>query len=231
MGPIGVRSHLIPFMPGQPTLDDHKVGPVSAANFGSAGILVISWAYILMMGADGLTKASKMAILNANYIATRLSDSFPLLYRCANGRVAHECILDPRALTNRVGITVEDIAKRLIDYGFHAPTISFPVAGTLMIEPTESESKAELDRFCNAMISIRQEIEQVAIGAMDAVNNPLKNAPHTVADLVDEEWKHTYSRSDACFPAGTSKQDKYWSPVNRIDNIQGDRAPICALCS
>ena len=231
MGPIGLRNHLIPFIPGQPHLPDQSVGPVAAAPLGSASILVISWAYILMMGAEGLADATKAAILNANYIAARLSESYPLLYRGPKGRVAHECILDPRALETSANVTVEDIAKRLIDYGFHAPTISFPVPGTLMIEPTESESKAELDRFCDAMIQIRQEIEAIATGQMDKINNPLKNAPHTVFDLADDVWDHPYSRADGCFPPGSAKQDKYWSPVNRVDNVQGDRVPICTLCS
>ena len=231
MGPIGLRQHLVPFVPGQPHLPDQQVGPVSAAPLGSAGILVISWAYILMMGGDGLTAATKAAILNANYIAARLDRFYPLLYRSPNGRVAHECIVDPRTFGAAANVTVEDIAKRLIDFGFHAPTVSFPVAGTLMIEPTESESQAELDRFCDALIHIRQEIDQIAAGRMDKVNNPIKNAPHTVFDLADEVWDRPYTRIEGCFPAGTERQDKYWSPVNRIDNVHGDRVPICTLCS
>ena len=231
MGPIGLRQHLVPFVPGQPHLPDQQVGPVSAAPLGSAGILVISWAYILMMGGDRLTAATKAAILNANYIAARLDRFYPLLYRSPNGRVAHECIVDPRTFGAAANVTVEDIAKRLIDFGFHAPTVSFPVAGTLMIEPTESESQAELDRFCDALIHIRQEIDQIAAGRMDKVNNPIKNAPHTVFDLADEVWDRPYTRIEGCFPAGTERQDKYWSPVNRIDNVHGDRVPICTLCS
>ncbi|HET9714901.1 MAG TPA: aminomethyl-transferring glycine dehydrogenase [Pseudolabrys sp.] len=230
MGPIGVRSHLAPFLPGHPGWPDGPsiVGPVSAAPYGSASILVISWLYCLMMGTPGLTSATEIAILNANYIAKRLEPYYPLLYKGANGRVAHECIIDVRPLKNSAGITVDDIAKRLVDYGFHAPTMSFPVAGTLMIEPTESESKAELDRFCDAMIGIRKEIEAIERGLAPRENNLLKNAPHTVLDLADDHWQRPYSRAQACFPAGVVPAQKYWPPVNRIDNAYGDRNLVCS---
>ncbi len=230
MGPIGVKAHLAAFLPGHPARPDlpSNVGPVSAAPFGSASILPISWAYILMMGGDGLTRATQFAILNANYIAKRLENYYPLLFHGRQGRVAHECILDTRALKDATGITVDDIAKRLIDYGFHAPTMSFPVAGTLMIEPTESESKAELDRFCDAMIAIRAEIGAIESGRMDRTNNPLRNAPHTAFDLADDNWKRPYPRSVGCFPAASSRQDKYWCPVNRVDNAYGDRNLVCS---
>jgi len=229
MGPIGVRAHLAPFLPGHPELDGDTspVGPVSAAPYGSSSILPISYAYILMMGADGLTEATRIAILNANYIATRLHPHFPVLYRNHNGRVAHECIVDPRPLKDLCGVSVDDIAKRLIDYGFHAPTMSFPVPGTLMIEPTESESQYELDRFCDAMIHIRAEIADVEQGRFTIEASPLRHAPHTVHDLVDAEWNRAYSREEACFPKGVSRMDKYWCPVSRVDNVYGDRNLIC----
>ena len=230
MGPIGVKGHLAPFLPGHPEWQDGPsiVGPISAAPYGSASILVIPWLYCLMMGSCGLTAATEVAILNANYIAKRLEPYYPLLYKGTNGRVAHECIIDVRPLKNSTGVSVEDIAKRLIDYGFHAPTMSFPVAGTFMIEPTESESKAELDRFCDAMIAIRKEIESIEQGHTPKESNPLKNAPHTVLDLADDHWQRPYSRSQACFPTGVEPRDKYWSPVNRIDNAYGDRNLICS---
>jgi len=231
MGPIGVKAHLAPFLPGHPTIDGAEpraVGPVSAAPFGSASILTISYIYILMMGGEGLTRASEIAILNANYIATKLDQHFPVLYRNAKGRVAHECIVDPRPLKVSSGVTVDDIAKRLIDYGFHAPTMSFPVPGTLMIEPTESESKAELDRFCDAMIAIRREIAEIENGRWKVEASPLRHAPHTVHDIADDEWRRAYSRAEGCFPAGTSRTDKYWSPVGRVDNVYGDRNLICS---
>ncbi|HKS86373.1 MAG TPA: aminomethyl-transferring glycine dehydrogenase, partial [Pseudolabrys sp.] len=230
MGPIGVKAHLAPFLPGHPEWRDGPsvVGPVSAAPYGSASILVIPWLYCLMMGASGLTAASEIAILNANYIAKRLEPYYPLLYKGTNGRVAHECIIDVRPLKTSAGVSVDDIAKRLIDYGFHAPTMSFPVAGTLMIEPTESESKAELDRFCDAMIAIRKEIEAIEHGHAPKESNLLKNAPHTVLDLADDHWQRPYSRSQACFPAGVAPGHKYWSPVNRIDNAYGDRNLMCS---
>ena len=231
MGPIGVRAHLKPFLPGNPTADGAKpgtVGPVSAAPFGSASILSISYIYILMMGGEGLTRATEIAILNANYIAARLDPHFPVLYRNARGRVAHECIIDPRPLKASSGVTVDDIAKRLIDYGFHAPTMSFPVPGTLMIEPTESESRAELDRFCDAMIAIRREIAEIEAGRWKVEASPLRHAPHTVHDIADDAWQRAYSRVEGCFPNGTSRTDKYWSPVGRVDNVYGDRHLVCS---
>ena len=228
MGPIGVKAHLAPYLPSHPQLSDKPspVGPVSAAPYGSASILTIAWAYMLLMGGEGLTEATKAAILNANYIACRLQPHYPLLFRGRNNRVAHECIIDVRPFKETAGISVDDIAKRLIDYGFHAPTMSFPVAGTLMIEPTESELKAEIDRFCRAMIAIRQEIREIEAGRMSKSDNPLKNAPHTAFDLIDEEWKRPYSRMLGCYPAGLDG-DKYWCPVNRIDNAYGDRHLVC----
>jgi glycine dehydrogenase len=204
------------------------IGPVSAAPYGSASILTISYIYILMMGGSGLTRATEIAVLNANYIATRLDAHFPVLYRNAKGRVAHECIVDPRPLKTSSGVTVDDIAKRLIDYGFHAPTMSFPVPGTLMIEPTESESKAEIDRFCAAMIAIRREIAEIESGRWKVEASPLRHAPHTVHDIADDEWKRAYSRSEGCFPAGSSRTDKYWCPVGRVDNVYGDRNLVCS---
>jgi glycine dehydrogenase len=231
MGPIGVKAHLAPFLPGHPVTDGAKppaVGPVSAAPFGSASILSISYIYILMMGGEGLTRATEIAILNANYIAARLQPHFPVLYRNARGRVAHECIVDPRPLKASSGVTVDDIAKRLIDYGFHAPTMSFPVPGTLMIEPTESESRAELDRFCEAMIAIRREIAEIEAGRWKVEASPLRHAPHTVHDIADDAWTRAYSRAEGCFPAGTSRTDKYWSPVGRVDNVYGDRNLVCS---
>lgn len=225
MGPIGVKAHLAPFLPGHPETDTPG-GAVSAAPFGSASILPISWSYCLMMGGEGLTQATKVAILNANYIATRLKGAYDVLYKSAKGRVAHECIIDTRPLVESADVTVDDIAKRLIDCGFHAPTMSWPVAGTLMIEPTESETKAELDRFCDAMLAIREEARAIEEGRMDRVNNPLKNAPHTVEDLVGE-WNRPYSREQACFPPGAFRVDKYWSSVNRVDNVHGDRNLVC----
>ncbi len=229
MGPIGVKAHLAPFLPGHPSLDGGKsaVGPVSAAAFGSSSILPISYAYILMMGGDGLKLATEVAILSANYMAARLHPYFPVLFRNHNGRVAHECIIDPRPLKDLCGVTVDDIAKRLIDFGFHAPTMSFPVPGTLMIEPTESEAKVELDRFCDAMIAIRNEITEVQNGRFAIEQSPLRNAPHTVHDLVDAEWNRPYSREEGVFPTGSSRNDKYWSPVGRVDNVYGDRNLIC----
>ena len=225
MGPIGVKAHLAPFLPGHPQTGG-ETGPVSAAPFGSAAILPISWAYCLMMGGEGLTQATKVAILNGNYIAKRLEGAYDVLFKGSSGRVAHECILDTRPFDESAHITVDDIAKRLIDNGFHAPTMSWPVAGTLMVEPTESETKAELDRFCNAMLDIRAEIEAVEKGEIDAENNPLKRAPHTVEDLVGE-WDRPYSREQGCYPAGAFRVDKYWAPVNRVDNVYGDRHLIC----
>ena len=229
MGPIGVKAHLKPFLPGHPACGgEATVGPVSAAPYGSASILTISYIYMLMMGGEGLTRATEIAILNANYIAARLDPHFPVLYRNESGRVAHECIVDPRALKTGCGVSVDDIAKRLIDYGFHAPTMSFPVPGTLMIEPTESESKAELDRFCEAMIAIRREIGDVDAGRWRVEDSPLRHAPHTVHDIADDAWARPYSRAEGCFPAGTSRTDKYWSPVGRVDNVHGDRNLVCS---
>ncbi len=231
MGPIGVKAHLAPFLPGHPATDGatpHPVGPVSAAPFGSASILSISYIYMLMMGGEGLTRATEIAILNANYIAARLDAHFPVLYRNAKGRVAHECIVDPRGFKQSCGVTVDDIAKRLIDYGFHAPTMSFPVPGTLMIEPTESESKAEIDRFCDAMIAIRREISEIEQGRLTVEASPLRHAPHTVHDIADDNWTRAYSRAEGCFPAGSSRTDKYWSPVGRVDNVYGDRNLVCS---
>lgn len=231
MGPIGVKKHLAPYLPGHPATDGatpHPVGPVSAAPFGSASILTISYIYILMMGGEGLKRATEIAILNANYIAARLQPHFPVLYRNARGRVAHECIIDPRPLKATSGVTVDDIAKRLIDFGFHAPTMSFPVPGTLMIEPTESESKHEIDRFCDAMIAIRLEIAEIESGRWKVEASPLRHAPHTVHDIADDAWNRAYSRVEGCFPAGSSRTDKYWSPVGRVDNVYGDRNLVCS---
>ena len=258
VGPVAVRGHLAAFLPGRAVPGEVPgprepgnsrdagspgVGPVAAAPYGSAGILPISWAYIRMMGADGLRRATQVAILSANYIAARLAPHYPVLYTGRGGLVAHECIIDLRPITRDTGVTVEDVAKRLIDYGFHAPTMSFPVAGTLMVEPTESEDLAELDRFCAAMIAIRQEIAQVAAGEYDAQDNPLRNAPHTAAMLLATDWKHPYEREQAAFPvlantglantglANTGpgdKRAKYWPPVRRIDQAYGDRHLVCA---
>jgi glycine dehydrogenase len=227
VGPLGVRKHLAPFLPGEPA-GGSPVGPVSAAPFGSASILPISWAYTLLMGSEGLTQATQVAILNANYIAKRLEKDYPVLYKNQRGRVAHECILDTRPLKDSAGVTVDDIAKRLIDYGFHAPTMSFPVAGTLMIEPTESESKAEIDRFCDAMIAIRAEIRVIEEGVHNVADSPLRYAPHTVFDLADDLWDRRYTRAQGCFPPSSRKNDKYWAPVNRIDNAYGDRNLFCS---
>jgi glycine dehydrogenase len=229
MGPIGVKAHLTPFLPGHPALEAASgVGAVSAAPYGSASILTISYVYILMMKGEGLKRATETAILNANYIAARLDGHFPVLYRNAKGRVAHECIVDPRAFKTSCGVTVDDIAKRLIDYGFHAPTMSFPVPGTLMIEPTESESKAELDRFCEAMIAIRREIAEIEGGRFKVEASPLRHAPHTVHDIADDGWQRAYGRAEGCFPPGTSRMDKYWCPVGRVDNVYGDRNLVCS---
>ncbi|MBR9842955.1 MAG: aminomethyl-transferring glycine dehydrogenase [Rhodobacteraceae bacterium] len=219
MGPIGVKAHLVPHLP-------EKAGAVSAAPVGSGSILPISWAYVLLMGGEGLTQATRVAILNANYIAKRLEGAYEVLYKGPTGRVAHECIIDTRPFDESAGVTVDDIAKRLMDCGFHAPTMSWPVAGTLMIEPTESETKAEIDRFCDAMLAIRAEIREIEEGRMDAENNPLKHAPHTTQDLVGD-WDRPYSREQGCFPPGSFRVDKYWPPVNRVDNAYGDRNLVC----
>ena len=223
VGPVAALAHLAPFLPGAA-----EGRPVAAAPYGSAGILPISWAYIKMMGADGLREATQVAILSANYVARRLTEHFPVLYTGRGGLVAHECILDLRPITAETGITAEDVAKRLIDYGFHAPTMSFPVAGTLMVEPTESEDLAELDRFCDAMIAIRHEIALVASGGYDPADNPLKNAQHTASMLISEDWKHSYGRETAAYPAGGDRRAKYWPPVRRIDQAYGDRNLMCA---
>ncbi len=231
IGPIGVAEHLAPFLPNHPLRKDAGpetgVGPVAAAPFGSAMILPISYAYIRMMGAGGLTRATEVAILNANYVAARLRAHYPILYTGKGGMVAHECIVDCRGFQAESGIQVEDIAKRLVDFGFHAPTMSWPVAGTLMIEPTESESKAEIDRFCDAMIAIRQEIAAIAAGQLDRTDNPLKNAPHTAAEVMAERWTHGYPRAQAAFPLPFVQVAKYWPPVKRVDNVYGDRNLVC----
>ena len=229
MGPIAVRAHLAPYLPGDPLAPDATpVGPVSAAPFGSASILPISWAYIAMMGAEGLTHATKIAILNANYIAHRLRDSFPVVFSGEGGFVAHECIIDLRPLKELAGIEVDDVAKRLMDYGFHAPTVSWPVPGTMMIEPTESESLAELDRFCDAMLSIADEIRLIASGTFDRANNPLKNAPHTALDVATDEWIRPYSREKGAFPSSRSREAKFWPSVGRVDAAFGDRHLMCS---
>ena len=230
VGPVGARAHLAPFLPGHPLGEDFAFGgaPVAAAPWGSAGILPISWAYIALMGGVGLKKATQVAILNANYVARRLSDHYPVLYTGPGGLVAHECIIDLRPLKAASGVEVDDVAKRLMDYGFHAPTMSFPVPGTLMIEPTESEPLSELDRFCDAMIAIRAEIRQIEDGVLDHQDNPLKNAPHTAEDLVTAAWDHPYSRETAVFPVDSLRADKFWPPVGRIDNVYGDRHLVCA---
>ncbi len=231
VGPVAVRAHLSPYLPNHP-LDAEAgpatgIGPVSGAPYGSAGILPISWAYVRMMGLPGLTRATQIAILSANYVATRLREHYPVLYSGRDGLVAHECILDLRPLTKATGVSVDDVAKRLIDYGFHAPTMSFPVAGTLMVEPTESEDLAELDRFCDAMIAIRGEIDRVAAGDWPAGDNPLANAPHTALSLAGD-WPHPYTRAEAAYPAGVVAKSKYWAPVGRIDGAWGDRNLVCS---
>ena len=231
VGPIGVREHLAPYLPNHPLRPEAGpaggVGPISAAPWGSAGILPISWMYIRMMGAEGLRRATEMAVLNANYVARRLDPHFPVLYTGRNDRVAHECIVDIRPITKATGITAEDVAKRLADYGLHAPTLSFPVAGTLMVEPTESESLDELDRFCEAMISIRDEIRRVESGEWDPQDNPLKNAPHTAEDVTVDSWAHPYLRSEAAYPLPSLRVAKYWPPVSRIEGAEGDRHLMC----
>jgi len=232
VGPVAVRSHLAPYLPNHPLRPEAGpatgVGPISAAPWGSAGILPISWAYITMMGPEGLRRATQVAILGANYVAARLRGSFPVLYAGPDGLVAHECILDLRPITQATGVTAEDVAKRLIDFGFHAPTMSFPVAGTLMVEPTESESRRELDRFCDAMIAIRAEIAALESGD-DVADSPLRHAPHTAADVAVDDWGRTYPREVGAFPAAhAATGDKYWPPVGRIDNVYGDRNIMCS---
>jgi glycine dehydrogenase len=231
VGPIGVAKHLAPFLPGHAlvkTGGERAIGAVSAAPWGSASILPISMMYILMMGGEGLTYATKIAILNANYVAKRLSPHYPVLYKGKNGTIAHECIVDPRSLKQSAGVEVEDIAKRLMDYGFHAPTVSFPVAGTLMIEPTESEPKSELDRFCDALIAIREEAREIETGELGRDDNPLKHAPHTLESVVTDAWTHAYSREKAAFPLPWVRERKFWPAVGRVDNAYGDRNLVCA---
>jgi len=230
MGPIVCKNHLAQFLPGHSQIETggkKAISAVSSAPFGSSSILPISWAYMAMMGEDGLKKATQVAILNANYMAKILENHFPILYRGISGFNAHEFILDLRDLKKISGISDEDVAKRLMDYGFHAPTMSFPVPGTLMIEPTESESKAELDRFCKAMISIKKEIQDVTDGTSDAKDNPLKNAPHTALHVASNNWNHPYDRKQAAYPAPWLKDHKYWPTVGRVDNAFGDRNLIC----
>jgi glycine dehydrogenase len=237
VGPIGVAPHLVPFLPGHPLVETggeagRAIGAVSAAPWGSAAILPISWMYIRMMGGAGLRRASQVALLAANVIAERLDPHFPVLYRGAGGRVAHECILDLRSLRRSAGVEVEDLAKRLMDYGFHAPTVSWPVAGTVMVEPTESESLAEIDRFCAAMIAIRREAAAIEAGSVDALDNPLKRAPHTLAVVTADAWTRPYSRREAAFPAGEEQSlHKLWPAVARIDNAWGDRHLVCTCPS
>lgn len=231
MGPIGVAAHLAPFLPGHSLISiggQQAIGEVSAAPWGSASILPISWMYIRMMGPDGLLEATKIAILNANYIAKRLENYFSVLYKGQNGYVAHECILDVREWKQRAGIEVEDIAKRLMDYGFHAPTMSWPVPGTLMVEPTESESLGELDRFCEAMIAIHGELSSIEQGRMDQTDNPLKNAPHTAEAVISDDWTHAYSRETAAYPLPWLRENKFWPHVRRVDNVYGDRNLFCS---
>lgn len=233
VGPIGVKAHLEPFLPGHPLAHDQDgardgVGAVSAAPWGSAGILSISWAYIALLGAEGLLQATETAILNANYIAKRLEPFYPVLYKGERGLVAHECILDLRAIKHDVGVSADDFAKRLVDYGFHAPTLSFPVPGTLMVEPTESESLTELDRFCDAMIAIKAEVDEIAAGTLPLEDSALRNAPHPAEDVVDDGWSHRYSRRVAAFPVESLRTDKYWPPVSRIDGAYGDRHVVCS---
>jgi len=231
MGPIGVRKHLAPYLPGHPvakTGGEKGIGAISAAPYGSPMVLPISYAYIAMMGGDGLTHATEIAILNANYIAARIGDRFPVLYRGEQRRVAHECILDTRGFKS-AGVSVDDLAKRLMDYGFHAPTMSWPVIGTLMVEPTESESKEELDRFCDAMLSIHEEITEIEAGRLPKDDNPLCNAPHTMEAVTAEEWSHPYSRERAAFPSTFQRMHKFWPAVARIDQAFGDKNLVC-LC-
>jgi glycine dehydrogenase len=231
MGPIGVAQHLAPFLPGHSVVQPNpgsRGGAVSAAPWGSASILPVSWMYITALGPEGVTRASQFAILNANYIARRLRDYYPVLYRGRNGLVAHECILDFRHFKT---VTVEDVAKRLMDYGFHAPTISWPVAGTIMVEPTESESKVELDRFCDAMIAIHGEISEIESGKADKQINLLKMAPHTAETLVSDNWSRPYPRERACYPVKSLREFKFWPAVERIDNVYGDRNLVCSCAS
>jgi glycine dehydrogenase len=232
VGPIGVRAHLAPFLPNHPLVAEAGpptgVGPIAGAPWGSALILTIPWAYMRAMGPDGLRTATQVAILSANYVARRLAPHYPVLYTGGSDLVAHESILDLRAITKQTGVTVDDVAKRLIDYGLHAPTMSFPVAGTLMVEPTESEDLAELDRFCSAMVAIREEIREVASGTLDREDNPLRHAPHTADEVTADEWTRAYSRGRAAYPVASLRRAKYWPPVGRIDGAQGDRNLMCS---
>jgi glycine dehydrogenase len=231
MGPIGVKAHLAPFLPGHPVIKtggEHSIQAISAAPWGSASILLISWTYIAMMGGKGLTNATKIAILNANYIKARLAEHYPTLYVGSNGRVAHEMIIDMRQFKQSANIEVEDIAKRLMDYGFHAPTVSFPVPGTMMIEPTESEPLAELDRFCDAMIAIRKEIIEIEQGLMPKDNNLLKHAPHTAHVIMQDAWDRPYSRMQAAYPLPYVREKKFWPSIGRVNNTHGDRTLICS---
>jgi len=234
VGPVAARAHLAPYLPNHPADaaagPETGPGPVSAAPYGSAGILPISWAYVRLMGVEGLTRATQVAVLSANYVAARLQPHYPVLYTGRGGLVAHECIVDLRPLTKQTGVSVDDVAKRLVDHGFHAPTMSFPVAGTLMIEPTESEDLAELDRFCDAMIAIRREIDEVASGTWTAEDSPLRGAPHTAAALLGE-WDHPYTREQAAYPGSVRRATKYWPPVRRIDGAYGDRNLVCSCPS
>ena len=234
MGPIGVAAHLAPFLPRHPVVamgGEKGIGAVSAAPWGSPSILPISWSYIAMLGGEGLKTVSQVAILNANYMAKRLEDHYPILYRDKDGLCAHEFIIDMRQFKKTSGVEVVDVAKRLMDYGFHAPTISFPVAGTMMIEPTESEAKSELDKLCDALIAIRGEIAAIENGDVAQDNNLLKNAPHTAHTLAQEEWDYPYTREQAIFPAPSMSAHKYWPPVGRIDDVYGDRNLICSCVS
>jgi glycine dehydrogenase len=235
MGPIACKKHLEIFLPKHSVIKDcgpaTGIGAVSAAPWGSSSILSISWMYIKMMGSEGLKKASQVAILNANYVAHKLKDSFPILYKGKNGNVAHECIIDIRKIKADIGITEEDIAKRLIDFGYHAPTMSWPVAGTMMIEPTESESLSEINRFCSALQKIKQEIDKIHSGKYDKVDNPLKNAPHTHVELSSNKWEHKYDREEAAYPSEILKTVKYWPPVARVDNVYGDKNLFCTCPS
>ena len=231
VGPIGVAEHLAPYLPNHPLRPDAGpatgLGAIAAAPWGSASILPISWAYIAMMGSEGLKKATQVAILSANYVAQGLKDHIPTLYKGKNGLVAHECILDTRVLKDQFVITVDDVAKRLIVYGFHSPTMSWPVAGTLMVEPTESEPREELDRFVEALISITNEAARVGAGAWPADDNPLVNSPHTTDVVAGDDWPHPYGREDAAFPVPGLRRFKFWAPVGRVDNVAGDRNVVC----
>jgi glycine dehydrogenase len=228
---VCANARLAPYLPGHPLADvggEKAIGPVASAPWGSASILIISWAYMALLGRDGLRRASEVAVLSANHMARRLEEHYSVLYRGARGRVAHEFILDLRPLRKASGITEEDVAKRLIDYGFHAPTMSWPVPGTVMVEPTESESRAELDRFCDALISIRAEVQQIEMGLADPRDNALKNAPHTAASVTSDDWTHAYAREQAAFPAPWTREHKFWPWVGRVDNAWGDRNLVCA---